>query len=83
MRDIGPTQTGVTLVSFTEMGNVDSTQTQATLIILKSGKLVLKQELSWHSNIRNIGNTQTRATPVSLTDMSYVGSTRSHNTESR
>ena len=52
-----------------------STQTQTTLIILKSGKLVLKQELSWHSNMRNIGNTQTRATPVSLTDISYVDST--------
>jgi len=59
MRNIGNTQTGATWVSLTEMSYIDNTQTQATLIILKSGKLVVKQELSWHSNRRDIGNTQT------------------------
>jgi len=55
--------------TLTDMNYVNSTQTQATLMILKSRKLVSKHELSWHSNMTDIDNTQTGATSVSLTDM--------------
>ena len=55
-------------VTLTDMSYIDSTQPQAKLIILKSGKLVPKHELSGHSNMSYIGST--------LTDMSYVSSTQ-------
>jgi len=64
MRDINNTLTGATSVSLKDMSDVDSTQPH--LIKLRSGKLVPKHKLSWHSNMRDISNTQTG---------SYVGIT--------